>query len=105
MSRHRDRPFLRVGASLCMLGACFGARAEEVTGKVVWLDEKNLSLLLECPENGCAAIPNAKPGETYTFVVPAALKGRALQLKEGETVKVVYDDAKDKGYVITAFGK
>ena len=76
--------------------------AEEVTAKVVWIDEKNSSLLIECPDKGCAAIPNAKPGETYTFVIPSALKTKVVALKEGETVKVVYEDRKDGGYVITS---
>ena len=80
----------------------FAAHADEATGKVVWIDERNSSLLLECPDGGCAKIPNAKPGETYTFVIPAALKSQVVALKEGSTVTLVYDDGKEKGYVITS---
>ncbi len=78
------------------------ALAAEVTAKVVWLDARNMSLLLECPDKGCEAIPNAKPGETYTFVVPANLKAAATALKEGQTVTLVYQDEKDRGYRIAS---
>lgn len=78
------------------------ALADEATGKVVWVDHKNSSLLLECPEKGCSKIPDAKPGETYTFVVPAKMKAAVTRLKEGQTVTLVYNDAKEKGYVITS---
>jgi hypothetical protein len=78
------------------------AAADEATGKVVWIDEKNFSLLLECPDKGCPQIPNAKTGETYTFVIPAAMRKNVMALKEGQMVTIVYDDGKDKGYVITA---
>lgn len=88
-----------LGAMLATLGIT--AFADEATGKVVWIDEKNSSLLLECPQDGCSKIPNAKSGETYTFVIPAALKSRVVALKEGATVTIVYDDGKEKGYVIT----
>ena len=102
MSHDRCRKFAApvLGAMFATFG--MAAHADEATGKVVWIDEKNSSLLLECPEEGCARIPNAKPGETYTFVIPAALKSRVVALKEGVTVTIVYDDGKDKGYVITA---
>lgn len=91
------------GAALAI--ASPAALADEATGKVVWFDVKNSSLLLECPDKGCPKIPNAKPGETYTFVVPEPVRRAVLELKEGETVKVVYDDAKDRGYVITAVSR
>ena len=85
--------------ALAMAGA---AVADEATGKVVWHDQKNASLLIECADKGCPQIPDAKPGETYTFVVPDAVKKHVEALKEGQTVKVVYDNGKEKGYVITA---
>ena len=85
--------------------ASAASHADEASGKVVWIDQKNGSLLLECPDKGCPQIPNAKPGETYTFVVPEKMRERVFALKEGETVKVAYDDAKEKGYVITAVDK
>jgi hypothetical protein len=88
-----------LGAILAALGIT--AHAEEVTGKVVWIDEKNSNLLLECPDGGCAKIPDAKPGETYTFVIPVAMKTRVVALKEGATVTIAYEDGKEKGYVIT----
>jgi hypothetical protein len=81
------------------------AHAEEATGKLVWVDAKNSSLLLECPDKGCPSIPDAKPGETYTFVIPAKMKAAVASLKEGETVTLVYNDAKEKGYVITSVKK
>ena len=96
----------RAVASAIVLGiASTAAFADEASGKVVWIDEKNGSLLLECPDKGCPQIPNAKPGETYTFVVPQKMRAQVYALKEGELVKIVYDDAKDKGYVITAVAR
>ena len=85
--------------------AATAALADEANGKVVWIDQKNGSLLLECPDKGCPQIPNAKPGETYTFVVPEKMRAQVYAMKEGDSVKVVYDDAKDKGYIITAVSK
>lgn len=103
MRIHRGRRFLSagLGAALFALYAPV-AIADEVTGKVVWFDAKNSSLLIECPADGCPRIPNAKAGETYTFVVPAKVKPKVGALKEGQTVTLVYDDAKAKGYVISA---
>lgn len=92
-----------VGVALTAFGAA--AFADEASGKVVWIDKKNSSLLLECPDKGCPKIPDAKTGETYTFVVPEKLRKQVLGFKEGDMVKVVYDDAKGKGYVITAVSK
>jgi hypothetical protein len=89
-----------VGVALAVLSTA--AVADEATGKVVWIDEKNSSLLLECPDKGCPQIPDSKPGETYTFVIPLNLKTKVASLKEGQMVAIVYDDGKDKGYVITA---
>lgn len=75
------------------------ARAdEEATGKVVWVDQKNNALLLECVEGGCAKIPAAKKGETFTFVIPANLKGAADALKENQQVTVTYRAAQGGGY-------
>lgn len=85
-----------------LASSAFVAFADEATGKVVWFDQKNMSLLVECPDKGCPNIPNAKTGETYTFVVPANMKSSVEAMKEGQTVTLVYDDGKDKGYVITA---
>ena len=91
------------GAALALTTAA--ALADEANGKVVWIDQKNGSLLLECPDNGCPQIPNSKTGETYTFVVPEKIRAQVYAMKEGDTVKLVYDDAKEKGYVITAVAK
>lgn len=96
---------LKPALALAIALATFNAHADEATAKVVWFDEKNSSLLLECPDKGCPTIPNAKTGETYTFVIPEKLRKDVLAFKEGDLVKVVYDDAKDKGYVITAVSK
>lgn len=86
-------------AALCLFSAA--AAAEEATGKVVWIDQKNSALLLECMKDGCAKIPSAKPGETFTFMIPATLKGKAFALKEGQQVSVVYQEVKDQGYALT----
>lgn len=102
---HRIRSLTLAAAALAFASVAAPALADEANGKVVWFDKKNSSLLLECPDKGCPKIPDAKTGETYTFVVPAKLKKRVLAFKEGDVVKVVYEDAKDKGYVITAVSK
>ena len=99
-SRCRKLVARLVGIAVAAFGGA--AAADEATGKVVWIDKKNSSLLLECPDKGCPQIPNSKTGETYTFVIPAGMKKKVASLKEGQTVKIVYDDGKDKGYVITA---
>ena len=103
MDRIGSRRMMAVAGALAAFAA--PALADEAVGKVVWFDAKHSSLLLECPDKGCPTIPNAKPGETYTFVVPERLKNEVAALKEGDTVKVVYEDAKEKGYVVTAVGK
>jgi hypothetical protein len=78
------------------------AQAEEATGKVVWVDQKNNALLLECVDKGCPKIPSAKTGETFTFVIPASLKGAVGGLKEGQQVTVTYQAAKDGAYTLSA---
>ena len=88
-----------IGIALASLSTA--AMADEAKGKVVWFDEKNSSLLLECPDKGCPQIPNAQAGETYTFAIPANLKQKVASLKEGQTVTIVYEDVKEKGYVAT----
>ena len=102
MNRNRAAPVLVVVLNLVLAAS---ALAAEATGKVVWVDHKNSSLLLECPDKGCLTIPGAKPGETYSFAFPATLKTQMAGLKEGETIKIVYDENKDQGYVITAVSK
>jgi hypothetical protein len=74
------------------------ARADEATGKVVWVDQKNNSLLLECIDKGCPKIPSAKSGETFTFVIPANMKTAVGALKEGQQVTVTYQTAQSGGY-------
>lgn len=78
------------------------AAADDAKGKFVWFDERNSALLLECAEGGCPTIPSAKTGETYTFIVPAALRAAVQQLKEGQVVNLAYDDRKEAGYVLIA---
>ena len=102
MSQDRCRNLAAPVLGALFVSVAFDACADEATGKVVWIDEKNSNLLLECPDDGCAKIPNAKPGETYTFVIPADLKSRVVALKEGSTVTLVYEDGQEKGYVLTA---
>ena len=71
---------------------------DQATGKVVWIDQKNNALLLECVEGGCAKIPGAKTGETFTFVIPANLKDATSALKENQQVTVTYQAAQGGGY-------
>ncbi len=78
------------------------AQADEATGKVVWIDAKNNALLLECVDNGCAKIPSAKNGETFTFVIPANLKNAVAAFKEGQQVTVTYQAAQGAGYNLVA---
>ena len=103
MSQERLRSLAAPVLGAVLATYCGMSLADEATGKLVWIDERNSSLLLECPDDGCAKIPGAKPGETYTFVIPAALKPLVAALKEGAMVTLVYDDGKEKGYVITSF--
>lgn len=78
------------------------AQADEATGKVVWVDAKNNALLLECVNNGCAKIPEAKTGETFTFAIPANLKNAVAAIKEGQQVTVTYQAAPGTGYNLVA---
>lgn len=92
----------RTCAALLLL-SCPPVWAADVTGKVAWVDARNAALLLEClSEQSCAAIPSAKTGETYTFVVPSSLMVQVAALKEGQQITVTYDDLKERGYVLTA---
>ena len=102
MSTRPHRSALAVILFLMLSALSAAARAEEATGKVAWIDARNSSLLLECHENGCPKIPDFKPSETYIFVFPASLSAAILALKEGDIVKIAYDDGKEKGYVITS---
>ena len=79
--------------------------ADEASGKVVWIDKKNSTLLLECPDKGCLKIPDAKAGETYTFVIPASIEKKVASLKEGQVITIVYYDGKENGYVITSINE
>lgn len=92
----------RLAAWLALAAMPASAWAADANGNFVWFDERNSALLLECVEGGCAAIPSAKPGETYTFIVPAALRAAAAQLKEGQKLALSYEDRKEGGYVIVA---
>lgn len=72
----------------------------ELTGKVVWVDLKNASLLLECQDSdGCKAV-GGKKGETYPVSIPAALKNTATSWKEGGLVKVTFEDRPDGGRIM-----
>ncbi len=92
----------RLAASLALAALPSAAWAADAAGNFVWFDERNSALLLECVEGGCAAIPSAKPGETYTFIVPPALRAAVAQLKEGQKLALSYEDRKEGGYVIVA---
>jgi hypothetical protein len=83
---------------------CTDALADEAIGKVVWVDQKNSILLIECTATGCAKIPSAKEGETYSFAIPAKLKDAAAGLKEGEQITLQYEQAKE-GYQLLALTK
>lgn len=78
------------------------ASADDATGKVVWVDQKNNALLLECVDKGCAKIPGAKTGETFTFAIPASLKSATGALKEGQQVTVTYQAGQGTGYILVA---
>ncbi|MBI1384240.1 MAG: hypothetical protein GC150_04965 [Rhizobiales bacterium] len=94
------RPLL---AATAMLALSSGqALAAEASGKLVWIDQKNSALLLECSDGGCGAIPNAKKGETYTFIITDGVRGATGALQEGQTLTLVYDEAEDKSYRLTA---
>lgn len=84
--------------ALCPLAAL----ADEAKGKLVWIDKQNAALLLECADKGCPTIPNAKTGETYTFLIPPTMKAAADALKEGQALTLVYEVTPEKAYRITA---
>lgn len=101
--RRTVTPWLATAAAMSALALWpRAAHAEEATGKVVWVDQKNNALLLECVDNGCPKIPSAKTGETFTFVIPANLKSAVGGLKEGQKVTVTYQAAKDGAYTLSA---
>ncbi|MDP1691589.1 MAG: hypothetical protein Q8L49_06500 [Burkholderiaceae bacterium] len=76
------------------------AKVEHLSGKVVWVDLKNSSLLVECQnDEGCKAV-KGKKGETYPSLIPASLKGAAGSWAEGSLVTVTYEDRPDGGRVI-----
>ncbi len=83
-----------------LVALCTNALADEATGKVVWVDTKNSALLIECTQTGCAKIPAAKAGETYTFAIPEKLRSSTAALKEGQTVTVQYTEAKEGNYTV-----
>lgn len=78
------------------------AKADDATGKVVWVDQQHNALLLECVDKGCAKIPEAKTGETFTFAIPANLKSAVGSLKEGQQVTVTYKAGQGSGYTLVA---
>ncbi|MCC7016582.1 MAG: hypothetical protein IT564_05210 [Rhodospirillales bacterium] len=106
MNARRQRSLMgwlpAVAAALVLTALAQPAQADEATGKVVWIDAKNNALLLECVDNGCAKIPSAKKGETFTFVIPASLKNAVAALKEGQQVTVTYQAAQGAGYNLVA---
>jgi cold shock CspA family protein len=53
-------------------------------------------------DKGCPKIPGAKTGETFTFVIPAAMKGAVGTLKEGQQVTVTYQAGQDGAYALSA---
>ncbi len=77
------------------------ASAAEASGKVVWVDTKNAALLLVCTKGGCKEIPKSKTGAMYTFIIPGKLKDAVHALKEGEPVKVMFEDRDGGGYTLT----
>ena len=94
--------WLAAAAILAVTALAQPARADEATGKVIWVDMKNNALLLECVANGCAKIPSAQVGETFTFVIPANLKTAVTTIKEGQQVTVTYQAAQGGGYNLVA---
>ncbi len=106
MNAEKRQPSTRrlaiAAATIALTTLAMPALAEEATGKVVWVDAKNNALLLECVENGCAKIPSAKTGETFTFVIPANLKNAVATIKEGQQVTVTFQVAQGAGYNLVA---
>lgn len=71
-----------------------------LSGKIVWVDLKTSTLLLECQDQeGCKSV-KGKGGETHASVIPASLKGAAGSWKEGSMVKVTFEDLPDGGRVL-----
>ena len=102
MSTPRHRSYKRwlataVGA-VALTALSQAARADDATGKITWIDQKNNALLLECIDKGCAKIPSAKKGENFTFVIPAGLKSKVAALKEGQQVTVSYKSTQGGAY-------
>ena len=97
-----DRSIKRVAGivSTVLTLFCTDVLAEEATGKVVLVDTKNSALLIECSESGCAKIPAAKAGETYSFAIPEKLRSSTAALKEGQLITVQYVEAKEGNYTL-----
>lgn len=76
------------------------ARADEATGKVVWVDTRNSALLLECVTDGCKQIPSAAKGETFTFSIPEKLRTGVAGLKEGQQITVSYEKTPQGSYAL-----
>lgn len=102
--RHRDykRWLATAVGAVALTALSQAARADDATGKVAWVDQKNNALLLECIDKGCPKIPGAKNGETFTFVIPAALKSKVGALKEGQQVTVSYKSTQDAAYELVS---
>lgn len=74
-----------------------GAVSGTMAGKVVWVDLKNSALLVVCQDDaGCKDV-SGKKGETYTLIIPPAMKKAAEGWKEGGAVKVTFEDRDDGG--------
>lgn len=72
----------------------------EMNGKVIWVDMKNSALLVECLETAaCKDLPGNK-GETFTIIIPDALKKAAESWKEGVSVKVAFEDRAEGGRTV-----
>jgi hypothetical protein len=79
---------------------CTVVRADEATGKVVWVDTRNAALLLECVADGCKQIPSAAKGETFTFAIPERLMAGVGALKEGQQITVAYEKTAQGSYAL-----
>lgn len=76
------------------------AHTGTLSGKIVWVDLKTSSLLVECQDDaGCKSV-KGKKGETHASVIPASLKGAAESWKEGSMVKITFEDLPDGGRVL-----
>lgn len=89
--------------ALCaMAGFSTNLLAGEMSGKVIWVDKKNSALLVECLETAaCKDVPGNK-GETFTIIIPDALKQAADSWKEGASVKVTFEDRAEGGRIVKA---